>query len=191
MYKTKKRFNKNGYIVIENPKHPNAFDTTGDKRKEKYCVYEHTLVAEELLDRPLKPGEVVHHLDNNRSNNSPENLLVLSGPMHGKLHSWINKNLITPKLEYQERIDKGCIRCKICEKPINYGQIYCSHVCSSLDTHRYIHPTKEELQKLVWEKPVTQLAEELSISSTSIKKLCEKLGIEKPARGYWSKQKAL
>lgn len=41
--------------------------------------YEHILMAEDMLDRKLKPGEEVHHLDKNRTNNSPDNLLVLSG----------------------------------------------------------------------------------------------------------------
>lgn len=34
------------------------------------------MVAERMLGRKLKPGEVVHHIDGNKRNNAPENLMV-------------------------------------------------------------------------------------------------------------------
>ncbi|WP_445245350.1 HNH endonuclease [Microcoleus sp. OTE_8_concoct_300] len=39
-------------------------------------VYLHRVVAEQTVDRKLRPGEVVHHLDEDKSNNSPENLVI-------------------------------------------------------------------------------------------------------------------
>ena len=39
-------------------------------------VYTHILVAEQKLGRELKEGEVVHHIDKNKQNNSPDNLMV-------------------------------------------------------------------------------------------------------------------
>ena len=38
----------------------------------------HRRTAAALLGRPLLPGEVVHHIDGDSTNNFPENLLVLS-----------------------------------------------------------------------------------------------------------------
>ncbi|WP_445300574.1 HNH endonuclease, partial [Microcoleus sp. BROC3] len=50
-------------------------------------VYLHRVVAEQTIDRKLRPGEVVHHLDEDISNNSPENLVICSSPsVHGRYH---------------------------------------------------------------------------------------------------------
>ena len=50
--------------------------------------HEHRLVAEGKLGRPLRKGEVVHHIDGDYKNNDPNNLMVLpSQREHVKLHS--------------------------------------------------------------------------------------------------------
>lgn len=43
---------------------------------KKFGRHEHRIVAEQKLGRPLIPGEVVHHIDGDKQNNSPENLMV-------------------------------------------------------------------------------------------------------------------
>ena len=43
-------------------------------------------VAEESLGRKLMEGEVVHHMNGNAEDNSPENLLVMPTKQHKQLH---------------------------------------------------------------------------------------------------------
>lgn len=54
--------------------------------------HEHRQIVETLLGRPLKTGEVVHHLDGNKRNNDPENLVALpSQSVHCKAHDFGKK----------------------------------------------------------------------------------------------------
>lgn len=43
---------------------------------------EHRIIAEQKLGRRLQPGEIVHHLDENKQNNHPDNLEVLPSAAH-------------------------------------------------------------------------------------------------------------
>ena len=40
---------------------------------ENGLIYEHQLMAEKKIGRPLKEEEVVHHIDENKTNNSLNN----------------------------------------------------------------------------------------------------------------------
>lgn len=46
----------------------------------------HRVVAEQILGRPLKEGEIVHHIDGNKRNNDPSNLMVMTQSEHCRLH---------------------------------------------------------------------------------------------------------
>lgn len=49
----------------------------------------HRRVAETMLGRPLQPGEVVHHLDGDSTNNAPENLVVLPSQNYHAHAEWV------------------------------------------------------------------------------------------------------
>ena len=74
----------NGYMLVHVGKdHPLA-DVRG-------YAYEHRLVAEAALGRPLAPGEVVHHRDHDKQNNHPDNLEVVNRAEHGVAHRTVGK----------------------------------------------------------------------------------------------------
>ncbi len=72
--------NTGGYVMVLRPDHPEA-DPRG-------YVYEHRLVASEALGRALRPGEVVHHKNEVKDDNRPENLHVFASQAeHVKHHA--------------------------------------------------------------------------------------------------------
>lgn len=50
----------------------------GKSYAKTYGRHTHRVIAEEKIGRQLLPGEVVHHVDENKRNNEPENLMVFS-----------------------------------------------------------------------------------------------------------------
>ncbi len=50
-------------------------------------------------------------------------------------------------------------------------------------------PTREELEKMVWEMPTVEIAIRYQVSDKAIEKWCKKYEIQKPPRGYWAKKK--
>lgn len=47
----------------------------------------HILICEHKYGRKLQDGEHVHHIDKNKLNNNPNNLVILTASEHAKLHS--------------------------------------------------------------------------------------------------------
>lgn len=80
--------NKDGYIEVYCPEHPNA-------RKYTKYILEHRLVMERVLGRFLGRGEVVHHKNGVKTDNRPENLEVfesnkehLAATLKGNCPKW-------------------------------------------------------------------------------------------------------
>ncbi|MEB3302014.1 MAG: HNH endonuclease signature motif containing protein [Cyanobacteriota bacterium] len=58
-----------------------------------YGRHEHRVVAEQILGRPLRRGEIVHHKDGDKHNNDPSNLEVMTQSDHVREHFFRDKQI--------------------------------------------------------------------------------------------------
>jgi AcrR family transcriptional regulator len=59
-----------------------------------------------------------------------------------------------------------------------------------MGSRRKIALTRAALYRLVWTSPLSAVAEEVGLSSKAVAKICSRLLVPYPARGYWAKVKA-
>lgn len=55
------------------------------------------------------------------------------------------------------------------------------------NVHRF---TRNDLYDLVWSQPAIKIVEKYDISDSWLTKICHKMDIPKPPRGYWAKIQA-
>lgn len=181
--KQKRTITTNGYISVYCPEHPKAWANSGS-------ILEHRLVAEKMLGRYLEDDEDVHHLDNDKTNNHPNNLLVLHRAQHTKLHSFLDNHYLIPKPTSLFKNNFPVDFCLVCNEKIFSGKKYCSPECYQKSTKKLPEDlTPEILKDLVWSKPTSAVAKDFNVSDTSIAKWCKKLMVPKPPRGYWTQVK--
>lgn len=76
-----------GYRIILKP----AWYT--GRTKSKHIFEHHKVYCEDRGLTEVPEGYHIHHLDENKENNAPENLIMLSAGDHNRLHNWLKKNV--------------------------------------------------------------------------------------------------
>jgi hypothetical protein len=133
-----------------------------------------------MLNRPLSSDEVVHHIDENRSNNIPENLMVFRTLADHSAHHNGAELISHDDGTYSSRLlDRVCK----CGNPKFCTASVCIE-CRNIQQSDHI-PPKEELESLVWEIPMTKIAELYNVSDKAVGKWIKKYDLEKPPRGYF------
>lgn len=162
---------KLGYEFFIDKEHP----LSGKNGKVYYHRHVYSMKVNKWIDKSYH----VHHIDGNRNNNDPDNLELLSPKVHwrkNKTHGGYSIKVST------------CKRCG--NKFKRRTEKYCSNDCyrnSVIDKSKYLSVSKDELHDLVWKIPTTKVAELIGCSDTMVGKICLRLGVNKPPRGYWAK----
>jgi len=92
--RTNNPLNRPGGVMESRLRRSRQLRGTGEGKAYRKLLgrHEHRRLAEAKLGRPLRAGEVVHHLDGNKLNNDPANLAILpSQSEHCKAHGFGKK----------------------------------------------------------------------------------------------------
>lgn len=190
----------NGRKVV---KAPEGFTHAFKAHSYSGKTYEYIAVAAKKLGRDIKAEEVVHHIDCDKTNNAPDNLIVLCST---RVHTILHRNGCN--LELLKQLDDGSYDinhdiydpivyarehrvCSICGNPIHKDThgTRCK-LCANMMSRKVDRPSKEELKEFVWSEPTAALSKRLGVSDKAIEKWCKLYGIAKPPRGYWAKKRA-
>lgn len=128
------------------------------------------------------------HINGVANDNRIENLRFLCPNCHSQTLTFAGKRQPYSRIEIYS--------CSQCHTPITrYSQLGLCKKCASLRSNfknrKVERPSKEDLQKLVWEKPTTHIAKDFGVSDKAVEKWCKTYAISKPPRGYWNKQNQL
>lgn len=173
----------NGYRALYKPNHPTAYTS----ENWKGYVYEHRYLMEVYLDRPLREGEVVHHLDGDKLNNRFSNLIVLTDHgSHAKLHHWIDSGAkMSPSYVPSEK-DENLYRdetkentfCKQCGATLQFKQTdYCSRECYKQGSRKTERPDKEDLVKMIQDMGYSAVARLYNVSDNAVRKWVKNHGL--------------
>lgn len=126
-----------GYIMVYVPDHPLA-------TKEGY-VMEHILVMEKHIGRYITRDEVVHHINENRSDNRIENLRLMTFKEHAKFH--LEERRKQGKLNHYTKAvintDTGEIFDSVKSAAVKYG-VAATNISRSCRTNRKVKNCKWE-----------------------------------------------
>lgn len=125
----------------------------------------------------------IEHKDGDHLNNDLQNLEFLCPNCHSQTETWGTLKNHSKTVHY----------CK-CGKIINKKNSHCV-TCTNKLPNKIQNlknktntkcPSKEILEKLVWELPTTKIAAQFGVSDNAIGKWCKKLNVDKPGPGYWT-----
>jgi hypothetical protein len=88
----------NGFVKVRDPRDPPHDPNYPEARRRPY-VFEHKLVAEAKIGRPLQKNERVRHINRNKSDNRPENLEVVTIDLEKRPENLAGKRLDQATLE--------------------------------------------------------------------------------------------
>lgn len=128
------------------------------------------------------------HINGKRDDNRLENLRILCPNCHSQTPTFCGRH------------KRNVLSCTDCKKKISDKRNKRCQSCAAKERARIdivkgttqtlkFDISKEELEKLVWEKPTERIGRDFGVSGKAVEKRCKKFGIEKPPRGYWMRNR--
>jgi predicted RNA-binding Zn-ribbon protein involved in translation (DUF1610 family) len=146
--------------------------------REKIILYKCNMCGCDPIWRNNSLVLILDHINGVRNDHRKENLQFLCP----------NCNSQTPTFAGRNNNKEKNIKVKYCPcgKKIYFKSTKCIE-CLSMESRKVIWPSAQELGKMLWEKPTSQIAKEFGVSDQAVTKWAKKYGLTKPQRGYWNK----
>jgi len=132
-------------------------------------VYEHIIIAEQIIGRDLLDAEVVHHEDENGLNNSLANLIVFATSADHTTYHMCKRHNLKFNLSCKNNIySVNAIPnrfCNMCGESISFGAKLC-YACNHLSKK----PSKEILKKYLSDSSYSHVARIYDVSPNAVKK---------------------
>ncbi len=134
------------------------------------------------------------HIDGQSDNDRLNNLRFICPNCHTQTPTHAGKRQkyrFHLNLEVKNPIEKLEYKCIDCGGYASVSKHRCRKCASKFyrPINKKFDISREELEKLVWERPTKIVAKEFGISDVALTKRCKRMGIVKPPRGYWNKRK--
>lgn len=128
------------------------------------------------------------HINGISSDNRAENLRLLCPNCHSQTDTYCGRNKIRyPKPTKPEKVQKEPKPTKPPTDPNWRHNPRLGARKPRPNTRKVVRPSADELYKLVWEQPASNIAVRFGVSDSVIVKWCRAAGVKKPPRGYWTK----
>lgn len=128
---------------------------------------------------------IIDHINGTNNDNRIENLRMLCPNCNSQQDTFSGRNV--KKIPQVEKI------CVVCGSIHFKKSLSCSNECKNIlrrqdrENIRKFNPSKGELENLVFEIPMTEIAKIYGVSGTSVKSRCVRLGIKLPPSGFFIK----
>lgn len=142
---------------------------------------------------------VLDHINGVSNDNRLENLRLLCPNCNSQTDTFAGKSnrvKIEPNKSINSKIKKEKVnvnrtkKIHLCEcgNEITKAKLRC-RLCFNKSRRVVERPSKDELEKMIWEIPTQEIGKMFGVSDNAVGKWCKSYNIEKPPRGYWQKKK--
>ena len=163
-----------------------TIDKTHPRANTEGQVYVHVLEAEKKLGRFLLPEEVVHHIDEDKLNNHPDNLMVFATKSdHTSFHK---HGLDTSIIKLTDNGSYICtLRCNVCPECGMTKDVHakvCKECFSKIKSNH--KPSKEKLLQIILNNNgnFTNVGKLFGISDNAVRKWCKGYNLPSHSRDY-------
>jgi len=146
-------------------------------------AWEHIRVAEQMLGRKLGKTEQVHHVNGDKTDNRPANLMVMrSNSDHLRIHGIIKQCeiVLTSDGSYVAiPCQRECENCHRLFVPNNSDQIFCDQNCYRMHASTNI-PSKSDLERdMSLLSSMCEIGRKYGVSDNTIRNWCDTYNLPK------------